>query len=426
MAWSRTGSVLSWARPFRTFNGSDDVTRRLRKLALILLCSTVTLLLCEFFVRYLQDTIPARAGTPYVVDPDCGYTLRPSTPGKFDEFDDRHVNALGFRDRDHTISRREDQRRIVGLGDSFVYGDVPIAHNFLRKLQDELGDGHEVIIAGLPGWDVRNATGLIRGKGPTLRPDLAVLCFSVGSDVTGIPIPGAVYQGNLHFVGSQRPVLNLLRKSRLFVLAEQLYLVRVTDAVRGAMARMRFGKGMAKAAETPVTEERTDEPPLPTGADYFPGMWGEPDDPATRTPCNAHKPQRQVLNLRLFREKPDATVEGWWELAEQQLQDFDAACREVGTDWLLIIAPAEIQVDRAVQAEVLAHAPLHAETYDFDAPSRRLVALAKAQGWAYLEPLSELRAAQTSSGIRHYIPNNGHWSVPGNALIASLVADAVR
>ncbi|MBC8423070.1 hypothetical protein H8E07_03010 [bacterium] len=398
----------------------------MRMFVFILLCSSTTLLLCEFFVRYLQDTIPTRADTPYVVDPDCSYTLRPSAPDEFDEFDDRHVNALGFRDRDHDLARREDTRRIVGLGDSFVYGNVPIAHNFLRTLESELGDGHEVIITGLPGWDVRNATGLIRGKGPALRPDLAVLCFSVGSDVTGIPIPGAVYQGNLHFVGSQRPMLNLLRKSRLFVLAEQLYLVRVTDAVRGAMVRMRFG-GEATAAEVaPASEPARDEPALPPGAPYFAGMWGEPDDPTTRTPCSAHNLRRQVHNLRLFREEPDATVEGWWDLAEQQLRDFDAACREVGTDWLLIIAPAEIQVDAGVQAEVLAHAPLAVENYDFGAPSRRLAAFAEAQGWAYIEPLAEFRAAQDERGIRHYIPNNGHWSVPGNGLMAGLVADVVR
>ncbi|MBU0741302.1 hypothetical protein KKA85_15275, partial [bacterium] len=214
------------------------MTRRLRSAALVLLSAATTLLLCEIFVRYLQDTIPARADTPYVTDADCGYTLRPSAPGEFDQYDDRHVNALGFRDRAHPTARPDGVRRIVGLGDSFVYGDVPIAHNFLRLLEAELRPGSpagaapEVVIAGLPGWDVRNAVGLMRGKGPVLDPDLAVLCFSVGSDVTGIPIPGAVYQGNLHFVGSQRPLLDLLRKSRLFVLAEQLYLVRLTDALR--------------------------------------------------------------------------------------------------------------------------------------------------------------------------------------------------
>ncbi len=402
------------------------MTRRLRILAIILLSAVTTLSLCELFVRYLQDTIPARASTPYMADPDCGYTLRPSAPDEFDEFDDRHVNALGFRDREHDLAQREDKRRIVGLGDSFVYGDVPIAHNFLRRLEDELGDGHEVIIAGLPGWDVRNAVGLIRGKGPSLRPDLAVLCFSVGSDITGIPIPGAVYQGNLHVVGSQRPMLNLLRKSRLFVLAEQLYLVRVTNAVRSAMARMRFGSGVATAVVAPASEPASDEPPLPTGAPYFAGMWGEADDPATRTSCNVHNLRRQVRNLRLFRDQPDAEVERWWSQAEQQLLDFDAACREVGTDWLLLIAPAEIQVDRTVQAEVLAHAPLFPDAYDFDAPSRRLAAFAAEQGWAALDPLAELRAAQQTSGVRHYIPNNGHWSVPGNALMAGLVASAVR
>jgi len=404
----------------------------LRTAAIVLLSAVTALLLCEIFVRYLQDTIPARASTPYMSDPDCVYTLRPSAPGEFDQFDDRHVNALGFRDREHPLAKPDGIRRIVGLGDSFVYGDVPIAHNFLRLLEAELraesppGATPEVIIAGLPGWDVRNAVGLIRGKGPDLRPDLAVLCFSVGSDVTGIPIPGAVYQGNLHFVGSQRPLLNLLRKSRLFVLAEQLYLVRLTNTLRRLQTKARFGGGAQAVAATDEHDAPTnDEPPLPEGAPYFPGMWGEPDDPEARTPCSPDFLRRQVRNLRLYTDNPDAEVESWWAQAERQLLDFDAACRATGADWLLLIAPAEIQVDPRTMEQVLAHAPQSAAAYDFEAPSRRLAAFAAAHDLPYIDPLDELRAAHTAGGVRLYIPNNGHWSVPGNGLMARVVSKRI-
>jgi len=399
----------------------------LRIAAITILCAATTLLLCEFCVRYLQDVIPARAGTPYVTDPDCGYTLRPSLPGEFAELDDRHINALGFRDREHAAAKPAGVRRIVGLGDSFVYGDVPIAHNFLRLIEKELHDAGadaEVVIAGLPGWDVRNAVGLMRGKGPDLDPDLAVLCFSVGSDVTGIPIPGAVYQGNLHFVGSQQPVLNLLRKSRLFVLAEQLYLVRVTNAVRRLQAKLRFGGGAQAVAATGADAPAgRDEPPLPPGAPYFAGMWGEPDDPNTRTPCSPDFLRHQVRNLRLYREHPDAEVERWWAQAERQLLDFDAACRAAGADWLLLIAPAEVQVDPRTREQILSHAPLPPESYDFAAPSRRLAAFADAHGIKWLDPLDTLRKAHTEGGTRLYIPNNGHWSVPGNGLMAELFSE---
>ncbi len=398
------------------------MTRRLRTLGLILLCSAVTLTLCEFCVRYLQDAVPSRAGTPYRVDPHCGYTQRPTPPDRFDELDDRHVNAYGFRDRVRKPARREGTLRLVGLGDSFVHGDVPIAHNFLRLLEARLGEDREVVIAGQPGWDVRNATGWIRGYGPELRPDLALLCFSVGSDVTGIPIPGAVFQGNLHFTGSRRPLLDLLRKSRLFVLAEQIYLSRVTNAARGLRARLRIGD---EDEDDRPPRLPPDDPIVPRGAPYFPGVWGEPDAPDNRTPANAEFLSLQVRNLPLYRTTPDAEVEGWWAQAEAQLRDFDAACREIGADWLLIVAPAEIQVDPTVQAEVLAHAPLPTEAYDFEAPSRRLAEFAEGNGWAWLDPLGALQAAQDSSGIRQYIPNNGHWNVPGNAVMAGQVETAV-
>ncbi|MBU1675777.1 hypothetical protein KKA85_08360, partial [bacterium] len=97
-----------------------------------------------------------------------------------------------------------------------------------------------------------------------------------------------------------------------------------------------------------------------------------------------------------------------------------------GADWLLLIAPAEVQVDPRTRAEILAHAPLPAAAYDFEAPSRRLAAFAVAHGIDYLDPLDELRAAHAAGGVRLYIPNNGHWNVPANGLMATLVASAIR
>lgn len=372
------------------------------------------LVLCEFAVRYLQAAIPAHAETPYRRDPDCGYVLRAAPDQAFPEDDDRHVNALGFRDRERAVPPAGDRRRVVGLGDSFVYGDVPISRNFLRLL-DDARPGTETLIAGLPGWDVRNAVGWLRSRAATVRPDEAILCFSVGSDVTGIPIPGAVYQGNLHFVGSRRPWLNALRKSHLFVLAEQLYLTRTLNALRGLRARAAVGGTPADAPAVRATD-RSGGPPLPEGAPWFRGMWGETE--ADRTPCSADFLHRQAENLGLYVADPDPEVAGLWAEAERQLLEFDAVCRTAGVEWVLLAAPAEIQVDPVVRAAVLELAP---GEYDFDAPQRRLAAFAAAHGIRLVDPLAALREAQAATGIRQYIPNNGHWNVPGNALVAELL-----
>lgn len=374
-------------------------------------------------MRYLLVTIPAREETNYAGNPDCGYTLRPSPVGLYPETDDRHVNSLGFRDINHGLQKAPGVRRIIGLGDSFVYGDVPIANNFLRLLSGDL-DSTEVVIAGLPGWDVRNAAGFMRGPGVAMQPDLAILCFSVGSDVTGIPIPGRVYQGNLHFVGSHFPVLNILRKSRLFLLIEQVHMARAANTLRQLRTRRLYGDQPAPQpviAENPEAASRARYP----GAPVFRGMWGEPSSGPEYTGCSAGFIDLQIKNLDIFRKNTPADLERLWKKAEAQLLDFDAACRMAGCPWLLLIAPSEIQVDPQVRARVLAQAPQTAEDYDFDLPSRRLLDFAAGNGLWAASPLDELRRAH-EAGVRQYIPNNAHWNVPGNRTLADFVIDQLK
>lgn len=384
--------------------------RRLRHAALTALALLIILASAELAVRYLHAVMPDPPGRAYVSDPDCAYRLRPTEPGRYDEDADRHVNALGFRDRNHHVAKPAGRFRVIGMGDSQVYGEVPIALNVLRVLQDSLAAAGapdpETVIAGVPGWDVRNANGWLRSTGLGLDPDVAVLVFSVGSDVTGLPITGRVYQGNLHFTGSHLPLRNLLLKSRLYVVWDQVHEPRI----RRAWRRLVHGEG----------DRRT-----PAGPRDLPGLHGLPglDDPPVKPrPRNL---DRQLANLRLYRTAPAPDVERWWSMAESQVLEFRRLCTDAGVRPLLLISPDEIQVDRDLRLAVLERAPLPADAYDFDLPSRRLARFAEAAGLPVLDALDGLRAAASTTRLRPYIPNNGHWSVPGNAVVAGLLADAV-
>ena len=118
-------------------------------------------------------------------------------------------------------------------------------------------------------------------------------------------------------------------------------------------------------------------------------------------------------------------MEDLWQQAEAQLLEFDAACREAGCPWFLLIAPSEIQVNPEVQASVLKKALYPAEAYDFETPMRRLQDIADRNGLQLASPLNALHDAHTA-GMRQYIPNNPHWNVPGNRSIADFVADQIK
>ncbi len=83
-------------------------------------------LIGEVAARVILPLLPDPPGTSFVGDEACMYRLRPSGPDEFPEDHDHHINQLGFRDRNHATDKPADSFRVLGLGDSFVYGAGPI------------------------------------------------------------------------------------------------------------------------------------------------------------------------------------------------------------------------------------------------------------------------------------------------------------
>ena len=380
-------------------------TRRLLALFIVV---TVTLVAAEGLVRLFHAVAPTPADSPYIPDPDAGFRLRPDLPSASLRHEDERVNSLGFRDREHSIEKPPGTCRILGIGDSFVYGDVRLKDNFLRVTESELAGrvsgqwpSVEMVMMGLGGYSPENALGVLRSGALDLSPDVVTLNFFVGNDVTGIPTKGRVYRGKLYYIGSSQPVLNVLRKLRLFQLSEKA--IRQLGSI---VAQQRLSKG--QDASTEVESGNTEEEEAAIGS--FP--WGDfVMIQARRLPVFLAPPQRRTLKL--------------WEEAESYLLEFDRLCREADVPWILHVIPSEVQVDPEIRRLVLEALSLPDEAYDFDDPQRRLHGFANAHGITIVDPLPELRA-QHSPDDRLYIPNNTHWNVKGNRIAGEILAAAVE
>ncbi len=379
-----------------------------RRLLALLIVVTVTLAAAEGLVRLFHAAVPTPADSPYIPDSNAGFRLRPDLPSASLRHEDERVNNLGFRDREHSIEKPPGTCRILGIGDSFVYGDVRLKDNFLRITESELADrlagrwpSVEMVMMGLGGYSPENALGLLRSGALDLSPDLVTLNFFVGNDVTGIPTRGRVYLGRLYYIGSSQPVLNVLRKLRIFQLSEKA--IRELGSI---VARRRLGGEPEAPAE--VETANTDE--VETAIGSYP--W---EDfvmiQSRRLPVFLEPPHRRTLKL--------------WEEAEGYLLEFDRLCREADVPWILHVIPSEVQVDPETRRLVLEALSLSEEAYDFDAPQRRLHDFANAHGITIVDPLPELRA-QHSRNDRLYIPNNTHWGVKGNRLAGEILAAAIE
>jgi len=365
------------------------VNRNLRGRLLLTLTATVLALgFGEIAARLILPHLRTPQGTAWIRDPECGFRLRPSAPGEFPQNDDRHINRDGFRDRDHPPVKPAGVRRILGVGDSFVYGAVPLADNFLRISERLLNaaapdDSTEVLLLGAPGYSPENEAALLENFGLGLDPDLVVLNIFVGNDISGIPVRGEVIAGRMYFPHSPIGWLNLLRKSRLFQMTESMVYRRLKDRVRGDEARA--------VSDTTLCD------------DLYLAMVGH--------------------NLPVYRSLPSPQLEKLWDETTGYLDRMVIDCHRAGVPLLVVLIPAEEQVDPRVRDRILAGLSLEPEDYDFDLPQRRLRAWAADREVKVLDLLPVMRREHRPAA-RLYLPCDTHWNARGNALAARELAAA--
>ncbi len=92
-------------------------------------------------------------------------------------------NSVGWRDREHSLEKPSSVFRILGLGDSYLWGqgvkrnDVCLA-KLSRILQDTIPDKDvETINAGVSAFNTENQFDQLKNVGLAYNPDLVILHF---------------------------------------------------------------------------------------------------------------------------------------------------------------------------------------------------------------------------------------------------------
>ena len=383
-------------------------SRWFSRLALLAAGGLFGLFLAELFLRAYFAWAPVPPDSHFIPDPEAHYRLRPTPAGAIEDPAD-HINAFGFRGREHLREKPPGTYRILGIGDSFVYGLVPMRANFMtvaeRQANDLLSAGAgprdtiEVIPMGLPGYSPKNYVGVLRSIGLATDPDLVVVGFFIDNDVIGIPVRGEVLHGELYYVGSSTWWLDLLRRLRLWVVAEKVMRPRVNGGHRQASGREPADGEPLSAGDEPPAGETPTEPVEPTLA-YLLYQW---------------------KRLPVYAAAPNEEIEALWKQAEGSLLEIDRLCARAGIDWILMLIPAEIQVDEGVRAAVLRKLERPASVYDFEAPQRRLRELAANLDVPVLDLLPRFRELY-AGGERLYFPNDTHWNPRGNRVAGEMLA----
>lgn len=308
---------------------------------------------------------------------DDSYNRFRGRPGAQDW--DFTLNSLGFKDVEFSVAKKEGTYRVVALGDSFAFGVVPYAHNYLTLLEARL-DGEagsrpvEVLNLGILATGPPEYLSLLVREGLAYDPDLVLLSFFVGND----------------FVESDRGERRRPLSSYSYVWS----LLHYATAVR------------------PQYEGQVIHPWL-TYCDDCPAF----------TPDGFLEIERERSFIYLV---GDERFPRLLEDAVFYLRELRDLCQRRGSRLVVVVIPDEIQVDETLRRQVQErfYPDLGPGRWDVRQPDH---ALAAALGGLGIEVL-DLYPPFAREAARHplYRPQDSHWNVAGNRLAADEIARYLR
>lgn len=114
--------------------------------------------------------------------PDVVYELKPSRRWVF-QGARTETNSHGFRGREYALEKPPGTRRVLGLGDSVMFGwgvdqDAVYTSLLERALAERL-PGTEVLNLAVPGYNTLQEAALLREKGLAFSPDVLMVNYTL-------------------------------------------------------------------------------------------------------------------------------------------------------------------------------------------------------------------------------------------------------
>jgi len=183
----------------------------------------VAILISELLIRTLfpQELTPlggwaSCCGDFFEPDPQYGWMARPGYRGEYVHDTQVAINSLGLRDHEYG-PKRNDEIRILSLGDSFAFGfGVELEEDYAKMLENMLRKRFptveiSVINGGLAAYNSHHVIMEFDRLQPLLDPDFVIAAFVAGNDVADNPVFDEQLEQWL-----QSPVGFLGRHSHLF------------------------------------------------------------------------------------------------------------------------------------------------------------------------------------------------------------------
>lgn len=359
----------------------------------------------ELFLRWHGPILPGLQMTHLYSAPHplYGFARVPGTTGWLGTSElqsEVSFNSHGLREREIPYAKPPGERRILVLGDSFVEGaQVSMDETCTRVLEELLHAGGagdvRVINAGQGGWGTAQQYEFLRHEGVLYQPDLVVLVFYTGNDVT---------DNSFRIKGNVRA----LRKPYYTIRDGELQL-------------------------QPWTPRRTDGED--TGSDWWRAsiLWRTLSgafnlDSTTSDLDDAGDVERQSrlanLESRVFSARQKRAWREAWEVTGALFNAVRDVAQSTDAELLLVQAPTIWEVYPDQWDEFRQTHGLPRDGWKFDAPREAVSRAAAVHGIDYLDLLPALRE-ESPRPTPLYFQRDMHWTAAGHRVVASALNERI-
>ncbi len=155
-------------------------------LALTLFSILITIIFIELVMRnfFPQQEFISSFRPVYMADDDVGFMLKPNVKARLGN----DTNRFGMRDYDRYTKHKPDGTfRILVLGDSFTFSLTTMEDSYPKYMERMFAGSAmpvEVLNSGVPSYGTDEEYHYLKKFGLGFEPDLVVLGFFVGNDIT--------------------------------------------------------------------------------------------------------------------------------------------------------------------------------------------------------------------------------------------------
>ena len=337
----------------------------------LLLIVVATLVSIEASFRLLS--LLPRDSALFTNDPDIGFRMRPES-----SVGGEQTNSFGFRDIEHRREKAGDIHRVAFIGDSFVFGVVPMVENFafrFGELARGTGEALEVFNMGIPAAGPENYLALLGKDASEMAVDTVCVVFFVGNDIA---------QSHPDFttrvwLGTTRETL---RNPFSFGCSPDYFYLS------------KAGRSLLRLLADRICKE-------PGGAFS----------------------ERSYLSIELqraeiFKKDQSSFLEESYRGAEDLLSKMAERAIRSNMAFFVVLAPDEIQVNGRLREKVMRHYGLDPHEYDFEQPQKILSDWLAERNIPALDLLGPF-VANSEKGL--YEERDTHWNKEGNELAAEKI-----